>query len=421
MLLPDYFLSKDINILYDNCNIKMKVNIMNWRNIHEISKDVYWVGTRDWNRRLFDALIPLPKGTTYNAYLIIGTSKKALVDTVNPGFEKELEEKIQKIVDPADLDYVIMNHAEPDHAGSIPYLLAINSKAKLVTTAKGAKMAKIFYNVSDERIRVVADGESIDLGGKTLKFVEAPMLHWPETMFTYLVENGVLFPCDFFGLHNAEELYDDEVDNLLVHAQRYFGEIMMPFSVMGQKAIEKIKSLRIEMIAPSHGPIHRNPERILGAYKKWVNGETRAKATIVYASMWGSTEKMVRPMVDTLASEGIEVALYNLTVADVGDLAKDLVDSRAIVLGTPTVLAGAHPLAVYATYLVKALKPPAKFAVVLSSYGWGGGAIKHVQEVLGPTKMEIVGAMEINGPPSEADVAKIVDVGKTLAKKIKGE
>jgi flavorubredoxin len=268
---------------------------------------------------------------------------------------------------------------------------------------------------------VVADGESIDLGGKTLKFVEAPMLHWPETMFTYLVENGVLFPCDFFGLHNAKELYDDEVDDLLVHAQRYFGEIMMPFSVMGQKAIEKIKSLRIEMIAPSHGPIHRNPERILGAYKKWVNGETRAKATIVYASMWGSTEKMVRPMVDTLASEGIEVALYNLTVADVGDLAKDLVDSRAIVLGTPTVLAGAHPLAVYATYLVKALKPPAKFAVVLSSYGWGGGAIKHVQEVLGPTKMEIVGAMEINGPPSEADVAKIVDVGKTLAKKIKGE
>jgi flavorubredoxin len=392
---------------------------MNWRNVAEISKNVYWIGIRDWNRRIFDALIPLPKGTTYNSYLIIGSEKKALIDTANPGFEKEWEEKIRKVTDPADVDYVIMNHAEPDHAGSIPHIMAINSKAKLITTNRGSKMAQTFYKVPESRIKTVADGETLDLGGKTLKFVEAPMLHWPETMFTYAIEDKVLFPCDFFGAHVAQGLYDDEIEDLNVFAQRYFGEIMMPFSLNGQKAMEKIKGFEIKLIGPSHGPIYRNPERILTAYKKWVAGETRQKAVLVYATMWGSTDKMIKTMEDTLLSEGIEVSKHNLTVADVGDIAKDLVDSRAIVLGSPTVLAGAHPLAMYAAYLVKALRPPAKFAVLLSSYGWGGGAIKHIQETLGPTKMEIVGAMEINGPPTETDTDKIVDLGKTLARKIK--
>ena len=394
---------------------------MNWRNIAEITKNVYWVGVRDWNRRLFDSLIPLPKGTTYNAYLVIGSSKKALIDTVNPGFEKELEEKVSKVANPADLDYVVMNHAEPDHAGSIPYILSINKTAKLVTTSKGAKMAQIYFGVPEDRIKVVADGDSVDLGGRTLRFIEAPMLHWPETMFTYLQEDKILFPCDFFGLHVAKGLYDDEVDDLIENAQRYFGEIMMPFRVMGLKALEKIRSLDIKIIAPSHGPVHRNPERILSAYRKWVNGETRQKAIVVYVTMWNSTEKMIRPVVDTLASEGVEVVSYNLTVADIGDIAKDLVDSRAIVLGMPTVLAGAHPLAVYATYLVKALKPPLKYGLVLSSYGWSGGAVKHVQEVLGPTNMQVVGAVEINGPPKEENIAQIIELSKTLAKKIKEE
>jgi flavorubredoxin len=392
---------------------------MNWRNVAEISKDVYWVGIRDWNRRLFDALIPLPKGTTYNAYLVVGKDKKALIDTANPGFEKELEEKISKVVDPADIDYVLMSHAEPDHAGSIPYMMAINSKAKLVATSRGAKMAQTFYKVPEERIIAVHDQETISLGDKILRFIEAPMLHWPETMFTYLAENKILFPCDFFGSHVAQGLYDDEIEDLEVYAQRYFGEIMMPFAFNARKGMEKIKDLQIEMIAPSHGPVHRNPERILRVYRKWSNGETKQKAVIVYATMWNSTEKMVQPMTDTLASEGIEVVKHNLAVADIAEVAKDLVDSRAIVLGTPTVLGGAHPLAVYATYLVKVLHPPAKYAVVLSSYGWAGGAIKHVQEILGQTKMEVVGAIEINGPPTDNDINQVVELGKTLAKKIK--
>lgn len=394
---------------------------MKERSIIKLSENVYWVGVRDWNRRLFDALISLPKGTSYNAYLVIGEKETALIDTVNPGFENELEEKIRSLVNPEEIDYVVMNHAEPDHAGAIPYMMGLSSKAKLITSSRGAKMAQTFYKVPQERIKAVNDQETLSLGGKTLRFIEAPMLHWPETMFTYLQEEKILFPCDFFGSHLAGGAYDYEVEDLLVHAQRYWGEIMMPFRVMAQKALEKIGGLEVKMIAPSHGPIHRNPNRIINAYMKWANGETKRKATIAYVTMWNSTEKMVQQMAETLASEGVETAVHNLAITDIGDLAKDLVDSRAVVLGAPTVLGGAHPLAVYAAYLVNVLRPPAKFAVLLSSYGWGGGAIKQIQEVLGQFKIEVVGAVNVNGPPTEENIRQVVETGKLLAKKIMEE
>ncbi len=392
---------------------------MSWRNVVELTENVFWVGARDWNRRLFDALIPLPKGTSYNSYLVIGKNKKVLIDTVNPGFEGELEDKIRQVIEPSELDYVIMNHAEPDHASAIPHIMALSNKAQLITSRLGAKMAQVYYKVPSDRIKTVSDQEILDLGDKSLRFIEAPMLHWPETMFTYLEEDSILFTCDFFGSHNARELYSDEVQDLLVDAQRYFGEIMMPFRNMAEKGLDKIRSLSIKLIAPSHGPLHRNTSRILEAYRKWASGETKQKAIIIYATMWSDTEKMIRPLVETLTFEDIEVALHNLTTADIGDVAKDLVDSRAIVLGTPAVLGGMHPLALYAAYLVKVLRPPAKYGAVLSSYGWGGGAVKHAQEVLGQSNLEIVGAMEINGPPTEDHIKKIIDLGKTLANKIK--
>ena len=390
-------------------------------NVPEISEGVFWVGIKDFNRRIFDALIPLPQGTSYNAYLVKGKEKTALIDTVNPGFEKELIEKIGQITDPTDLDYIVMNHAEPDHANAIPYMLQASKEAVLITTEKGAKMAKILHRVPDERVRTVKDGDAIELGGKTLQFIEAPMLHWPETMFTYLIENKVLFPCDFFGAHTAFGIYDDDVEEIIPVAKRYFGEIMMPFRIMGKKALDKIKNLEIRFIAPSHGPIYKNPERILEAYRKWTAGETKQKAIVVYVSMWSSTEAMIKTVVETLLSEGIEVSLYNLPHADIGEIAKDLVDSRAIVLGMPTVLGGMHPIAIYAANLVKALHPPLKYATILSSYGWAGGALRQALEILGPTKIEVVGTLEINGPPSVDDHQKIVEMGKQLSSKIKSE
>jgi flavorubredoxin len=388
-------------------------------NTPQIAEDVYWVGVKDWNRRMFDALIPLPQGTTYNAYLVQGKDRTALVDTVNPGFEQELADKVNQVANLATLDYLVMNHAEPDHAGSIPYVMQASSRATLVATEKGARMAQVYFGVPEGRIRTVKDGDTIDLGGKTLKFIEAPFLHWPETMFTYLVEDRVLFPCDFFGSHTASGFYDDEVEELIPYAQRYFGEIMMPFSKMGKRGVDKVDKLELELIAPSHGPVHRNPERILQAYRKWTAGETKHKAIVVYVTMWNSTEAMVKAMVETLLSEGIEVALHNLVNADIGDVARDLVDSRAIVLGAPTVLGGMHPLAIYAAHLVKALRPPLKYGAVLSSYGWGGGAVRQAGELLEPTKMEIVGALEINGPPTADDYDEVAKLGKQLAGKIR--
>ncbi len=395
------------------------MNKMNYQNTVQIMEGVYAVGVKDWNRRLFDALIPLPKGTSYNSYLIMGNDKKALIDTVNPGFEKEWEQKISQKTSLSEIDYLIMNHAEPDHAGSIPYFLRQNKKAKLVVSRQGAKMAQTFFDVPTERILAVKDRETLDLGGKTLEFIEAPMLHWPETMFTYLQEGKILFPCDFFGLHNPIGVYSDEVEDVLVDAQRYFGEIMMPFRLNAQTGLEKLLDFDVKIIAPSHGPIHRFPDLICSAYKKWANGETKQKVLIVYATMWMSTEKMLQPLIQTLSANNIEVVVYNLAVSDIGNIAKDMVDSRAIVLAAPTVLGGMHPLAVYAAYLVRALRPPTKFGVVLSSYGWGGGALRQAQELLAPEKFEVVGALEINGPPKEKDIEKILEIGNHLSAKIK--
>ncbi len=384
-----------------------------------LAENVYYVGVRDPDRRLFDSLIPLPQGTTYNAYLIKGKDKTALIDTVNPGFETELEKRINRKHSLEDIDYVVMNHAEPDHAGAIPFIMKKNNKAKLVTTKQGAKAAKTYFNVQDERINVVSDGDEINLGDKTLRFIQAPMLHWPETMFTYLKEDRILFPCDFLGLHTAYGFYDDQVPELIPYAQRYFGEIMMPYKSMGKQGLDKIKKLDINLIAPSHGPIHRNPTNIIEAYDKWTKGETRNKVIVVYVTMWKSTEKMVKMIAEILEENNIEAPLYNLVTADVGDIAKDLVDSRGIVLGTPTVLGRMHPLAVFASHLVKVLKPPLKYGVVLTSYGWGKGALSHASEVLGPTGLEIVGALEVNGAPSDESYKEIRKIGIELASKIR--
>jgi flavorubredoxin len=380
---------------------------------------VFYVGVRDWNRRLFDALIPLPQGTTYNAYLIKGKEKIALIDTVNPGFEIELENRINNAASVSQIDYVIMNHAEPDHAGAIPHILAANDKAKFVCTKIGAQAAQIYFRVPEERMIVVKDNDSIELGGKTLKFIEAPMLHWPETMFTYLMPDKILFTCDFFGLHTAYGFFDDEVDELDSFAQKYFGEIMMPYRSLGLRAMEKIKDLEIEMIAPSHGPIHKNPRRILENYARWTRGETKEKAILVYVSMWKSTEKMINQIGEVLLQKGIQVSLHNLANADLGEVAKDLVDARAVVLGTPTVLGKMHPLAVYAAHLVKVFKPPLKLGAVLTSYGWGKGALAHAVELLGPTGLEVVGALEVNGSPTESDLEKVRLIGEGLADKIR--
>lgn len=387
----------------------------------ELAPGISWVGVEDWHRRIFDALLPLPYGTSYNAYLVVGREKVALIDTVNPGFEKELIAKIATVVEPKRIDYLVMNHAEPDHAGAIPEVMSIAPDAKLVATKKGVEMAGVFYHVPEERCIVAKDGDTLDLGGKTLKFVEAPWLHWPETMFTLAAEDSVLFPCDFFGSHIAsDKLFDDELGDILIpEAKRYYAEIMMPFTRMVGAGLDKAAALEARIIAPSHGPVHRNPQRIMNVYEKWARGPLAKKALVVYVSMWGSTQRLARAITGAISVEDVEAVPYDLAVADISHIARDMVDASAIVVGSPTVLGGLHPVAAYALILVRVLRPRAKLAAFFGSYGWGGGAASQVKGMLEPLKMEIVGALEIKGPPGEKELESAAELGHKVAWRVK--
>jgi flavorubredoxin len=386
-----------------------------------IAPNVFWVGVKDYNRRLFDGLIPLPHGTSYNAYLIVGKDKTALIDTVNPGFEKDLVDKIAQHMDPTKIDYVIMNHAEPDHANAAKHMLSIAKNAKLVAGAKGKEAAMMYFDIDASRIDVVDENSRIDLGGKTLKFVDAPWLHWPETIFTYLEEDKILFPCDFFGSHLAGgAFYSDEYgdEKALDMAKLYFAEIMMPFRKPGQTAIEKVKKLAPKIIAPSHGVIWREPKVILDEYEKWTTEKMEKKVMIAYVSMWGSTEKMVKALNEALVKKGISVNVFDLTNTEVGLIAKELVDTPVVVVGGPTVLGGVHPVTAYATLLVKTLRAPTKYAVVLTSYGWSGGAVKQIQALLEGTKLEVLGVVEVKGPPKQAEFDKVADLASKIEEKL---
>jgi flavorubredoxin len=387
----------------------------------EICPGVFWVGVEDWNRRVFDAFIPLPYGTSYNSYLIVGKNKTALIDTVNPGFEKALVNKISQILPPEEVDYVVMNHAEPDHAGSIPPIMKAANKAKLVATQLGNSMAEVFFDVPAERRIVVKEGDTLELGDKTLKFIEAPWLHWPETMFTLDVEDQVLFTCDFFGAHlTSDKLYADEIGGLLLpEAKRYYAEIMMPFAASAQKALDKVKSATPKIIAPSHGPVYRNPKPIVEAYEKWTGGKLERKVVVVYVSMWGSTQALERIITETIASEGVEAVPYNLGVADVSHVLRDLVDASAVVIGTPTTLGGAHPLAVYATELIASFGVRGKVAAVFGSFGWGGGASRRIKARLEQGGFQVIDTLEIRGPLKPEHMEKAVTLGKTVAERVK--
>jgi flavorubredoxin len=387
----------------------------------EICPNVFWAGIEDWNRKSFDALIPLPYGTSYNSYLIVGKSKTALVDTVNPGFENTLIGKVSQIVPLDKIDYVIMNHAEPDHAGALPEVLKAARNAKVVATQLGTNMADVFFSVPAERRIVVKEGDTLELGGKTLRFIEAPWLHWPETMFTLDVEDQVLFSCDFFGAHVAsDKLFADEVGDLVLpEAKRYYAEIMMPFANSAKKALDKVKLLNPKIVAPSHGPVHRNPQPVIEAYEKWTRGALERKVVVVYVSMWGSTQALERIITETIAAEGVEAVPYNLTVADVSHVLRDLVDASAVVVGSPTTLGGSHPLASYATELIASFGVRGKTAAVFGSFGWGGGAVKRIKTRLEQGGFHVIDTLEIRGPPKPEHVEKAIALGKAVAGKVK--
>ena len=380
----------------------------------KIKDDVYSVGAVDWDRRIFDELIQIPNGTSYNSYVVKGKNKTVLIDTVDPAKSHELLDNLRILE--IDIDYLIVNHAEQDHSGTIPQILEIYKDAIVVTNSKCKELLSEILLIPDEKFMVVGDGETLDLGGKKLEFLITPWVHWPDTMVTYLQEDRILFTCDFFGSHLAtSQLFANE--EIYGSAKRYYAEIMMPFKTIIKKNLEKLNDLKIEIIAPSHGPLYKNPEFIMEAYKDWTSDNTKNEVIIPYISMHGSTQNMVNYLVDSLIERGVTVKPLNLTYTDMGDLALDLVDATTLVIASPTVLTGPHPSVVYATYLANALRPKLKFVSVMGSYGWGGRMLDQIQGMIGNLKAEIITPIIIKGFPKVDDYKKIDAMADEIAAK----
>ncbi|MBC7259882.1 MAG: FprA family A-type flavoprotein [Chloroflexi bacterium] len=380
-----------------------------------IGSNVYLLGAVDWDRRLFDSLIPLPDGTSYNAYLVRGSEKTALLDTVDRAMTEVL---MAQLADVPKVDYVVAHHAEQDHSGAIPAVLAKYPDARVIATPKGKDMLMDLLFIPEERFITVGDGETLSLGDKTLQFVHAPWVHWPETMVTYLAEDRILFSCDFFGSHIAtSDVYVTDEGRVREAAKRYFAEIMMPFRAIIAKNLEKVRALDVGMIAPSHGPIYDWPGFILDAYDEWVSGEPKNVAVVAYVSMHGSTQKMVEFLVSALVERGVRVEQFSLPVTDIGKLAMALVDAATLVVGTPTVLVGPHPAAVYAAYLANAIRAKAKFATVIGSYGWGTKAVETIAGMIPNLKAEILPPVYCKGHPREADFEALRALADTIAAK----
>jgi flavorubredoxin len=385
----------------------------------EFVPGVFTVGYIDWDRRLFDSLIPLPDGTSYNSYLIKGSEKTALIDTVDRLVPQSLLDNLT-LLGINRIDYIIANHAEPDHSGALPQVTARYPEAKIVCTERCKGMLIDLFGLAAEKFKTVNDHETISLGNRTLEFIHAPWVHWPETMLTYLKEDKILFPCDFLGSHLATtDLYVTDEGQVYEAAKRYYAEIMMPFRTTIQNNLQKIKDYEFKIIAPSHGPMHKKTDFILNAYHSWAYDEPSNIVVLPYVSMHGSTKKMVDYLVGALAQRGVTVKQFDMSVADIGKVAIALVDAGTIVIGTPTVLAGPHPAAVYATVLANALRPKAKFASVIGSYGWGGKAVETIASLIPNLKVEIIPPVLCKGQPRETDYQSLEKLAETIAQKHK--
>lgn len=373
----------------------------------QLRPNVYSIGAIDWDVRLFDRLIPLPDGTSYNAYLVVGSEKTALIETVDPSKTAVLLNNLVK-VGTDKLDYVISHHGEQDHSGSLGEVVLMYPDAKIVTNPKCRQMLVDLLDIEDEKFLTVDDGQTLSLGDKTLQFVYTPWVHWPETMSTYLAQDKVLFSCDFFGAHLAtSSLFVEDEGHIYEAAKRYYAEIMMPFRKQITANLAKLDKLDIEVIAPSHGPAYDRPRFIVDAYKDWTSDSVKNKVVVPYVSMHGSTGEMIAHFVEALIDRDIMVKQFELSTVDLGKLAIELVDAATVVIGSPTVLAGAHPAAVYAAFMCNAIRPKAKFASIIGSFGWGGKTVEQLTGLMSNLKVELLEPVLVKGQPKEADFVAI--------------
>jgi len=385
----------------------------------EIKNNIFYCGLNDVDRPIFDELIPLENGTSYNSYLVKGSEKTAIIDTMYPPMSDEYlknldENGITKV------DYIIANHGEQDHSGTLPKMIEKYPDAVIVTnaTCKGNLMSMLF--IPEEKIMVVKTDDELSLGDKTLKFILAPNVHWPDTMFTYIKEDNVLCTCDFLGAHYTfDDVFAVPSEKLERSAKKYYAEIMMPFRVMCKKYVQLIKDMNVDMILPSHGPVHKKPDYILDLYADWTSDTGKNLVLLPFVSMYGSNEAMIDYLVKELNKKGIDTLKHDIIRDNLGDLAMGLVDGTTIVMGTSMVVAGPHPASVNIAYIASVLKPKAKFASFVGSYGWGGKLFDILGEILGKLRLEVIEPIQVKGRPTEEDFKKLDILVDTIVEKHK--
>lgn len=381
-------------------------------NKKEIKPGIYSVGVVDWNLRSFHGY-PIHKGTTYNAYLIVD-EKIALIDTVKVNFAEELLDRISAIVDPSKIDYVISNHVEMDHSGSIPVVMNVAKNAKLITSAPNGIKGLTAHYGADFPYQQVKAGDSISLGKRTLNFIGTPMLHWPDNMLTYCPEEKILFSNDAFGQHHTSNyIFDDQIDlpTALYDAQGYYANILMPFGSQAKKALSALDGMDIEIIAPSHGILWRSHiKEIVAKYQQWANGETDDTALVIYDTMWHSTEKMARRILEGFDRRGTKAILYDLSVCELSDIMTELLTTRYVAVGSPTLDNNITPrVGALLTYM-KGLSPKGKKGFAFGSYGWGGQSIDIVNKELTDIGVEVIlDPIKINYIPSIEQLQEIED------------
>jgi len=385
----------------------------------QVTEDVWWVGAIDWNIRDFHGY-RTGRGSTYNAYLVLA-DKITLIDTVKAPFREEMMERIASVVDPGKIEYIVSNHSEMDHSGSLPQVIAAVNPKKVFASVVGAKtLAELFPNPGE--ITPVKDGETFSLGNRTLTFLETRMLHWPDSMFTYLNEEQLLFSQDAFGMHYASlERFADGCDPavLAYEAATYYANILLPYSPQVLKLIEKVKSAKLsfKIIAPDHAPIWRKEtDAIIGRYSGWAAQKPEGRAVVVYATMWHSTERMARAISEGLAAGGLRVKVMSMDEVHRSDVMYELLCAGAVAVGSPTLNNHMLPnMADILTYM-RGLKPRNMIAAAFGSYGWSGEAVREIEEVLTEMKLEKTGeGIRVKNVPDAEALSRCYDLGKGMA------
>jgi len=381
-----------------------------------IQDDIFWVGAQDPDRKLFDALMPLPCGTTYNAYWVKGSEKTALIDSVDPD---KMADLFGNLEDVETIDYIVCNHSEQDHSGSIPEVLGKYPDAKILCLKKTKEMLQDLMTIQDRFFQVVKDGEEVSLGNKTLRFFHLPWVHWPETTATYIPEDKILFSCDLFGSHYAfgDDLFAGDNPVVYKEAKEYYAEIMMLYARMTAKHLDRLAELDIETICASHGPIYDQPQKIFDLYEDWMRGAPKNIALVAFVSTHGSTRIMAEHLAAGLEKQGVDARLFDLVGLPLNDISSSLVDASTIVLGSPVIMAALHPFAVNMAFILDRMKPKAKFLAVFGSYGWSPGPLNKAGELLSSLKAEVVGAVLSKGHPRSETLAELDALAETIAAK----